>query len=124
MILDYLLQMQISLYMFEIQISVYIWKERRKKRDNPCRLCITGTDFCVYVRPDVLIHPCSFTFSWNPLCLNSQSLFLSYKCISLSLFFYFAYQGHHMLFSFSVCLTSLVYDPPMSILVTVIGIIS
>ena len=57
MILDYLLQMQISLYMFEIQISVYIWKERRKKRDNPCQLSITGTDFCVYVRPDVLIHP-------------------------------------------------------------------
>ena len=32
MILDYLLQIQISLYMFEIQISVYIWKEGRKER--------------------------------------------------------------------------------------------
>jgi len=31
MILDYLLQIQISLNMFEIQISVYIWKERRKE---------------------------------------------------------------------------------------------
>jgi hypothetical protein len=31
MILDCLLQIQISLYMFEIQISVYIWKEGRKE---------------------------------------------------------------------------------------------
>lgn len=39
---------EISLYMFEIQISVYIWKEgrRKKKRDNPCGFSITDTDFC------------------------------------------------------------------------------
>ena len=46
MILDCLLQIQISLYMFEIQISVYIWKEGGKKRENPCGFSITDTDFC------------------------------------------------------------------------------
>ena len=32
MVLDYPLQIEISLYMLEIQISVSVWKEERKER--------------------------------------------------------------------------------------------
>ena len=41
-------------YLLEIQISVYIWQEGRKERDNPSGLYITDTDYRVYVSPDVL----------------------------------------------------------------------
>ena len=43
MILDYPLQIEISLYMLEIQISKSIWKEERKG-ENPPGLSIIGTD--------------------------------------------------------------------------------
>ena len=43
MILDYPLQIEISLYMLEIQISKSIWKEERKG-ENPPGLSITDTD--------------------------------------------------------------------------------
>ena len=67
MILDYLLQIEIFLYMLEVQISVSIWKEERTER--PSQFAITDTDFWVCVNPDLLIHPCSSTFSWNLLFL-------------------------------------------------------
>ena len=65
MILDYQLQIEIFLYMLEVQISVSIWKEERT--ENPCRFAITDIDFWVCVSPDILIHPCSCIFSWNLL---------------------------------------------------------
>ena len=49
--MNYLLQQQISMYMLEISISVYLcWKEGRKAGDNPCGLPNTDADFCEYVR--------------------------------------------------------------------------
>ena len=49
--MNYLLQQQISMYMLEISISVYLcWKKGRKAGDNPCGLPTTDADFCEYVR--------------------------------------------------------------------------
>ena len=42
MILDYLLQIEIFLYMLEVQISVSIWKEERTER--PSQFAITETE--------------------------------------------------------------------------------
>ena len=64
----------------------------RKERDNAFGLSITPTDFCVYVSPYLWIHPWPFFFFlyWNPLCLNSQSLFLGCNFSSfVSLFKFF-----------------------------------
>ena len=86
MILDCLIQIQISLYMFEIQISVCIWKEGRKE----ILLVDSLLQIQIYVKPDLLIHPCYFSFLGTLcLCVNSQSLFLN-KCVPLYLAFYFA----------------------------------
>ena len=38
-------------YLLEIQISMYIWKEGRKERENSSELPITDRDFCVYPSP-------------------------------------------------------------------------
>ena len=38
--MGYLLQQQISMYMLEINISVYMCKEGRQAGDNPCGLLI------------------------------------------------------------------------------------
>ena len=75
----------------------------RKERENSSGLSIIDTDFYVYLSPDVLIHPYSFTFSWKLLIvLNSQNHFLCCKYVPLYLFLYIAYKGHHMLLSFSI----------------------
>ena len=68
----------------------------RKERDNPFGLSITPTDFCVYVNPYLWIHPCPFfffSFYCNPLCLNSQSLFLGCNFSSFVSLFKFFLQG-------------------------------
>ena len=52
----------------------------KKKRGNPFGLSILDTDFCVYVSPILLIHPCCFNF-FGTLCLCfefSESLFVFY----------------------------------------------
>ena len=74
--------------MFEIQISVYIWKEGRKEEK---RILVDSLlQIQISVRPDLLIHPCSFSFLGTLcVCVNSQSLFLN-KCVPLYLAFYFA----------------------------------
>ena len=52
--MEYLLRIQSSVNMVEIQISV--------EGDNPCGLSTTDTHFCIYVNPDFLIHPWPFGF--------------------------------------------------------------
>ena len=63
--MDFLLQIQISVYMLEIPISLYVWKKGMKVGDTPCGLSITDTYSCVYVSHKFLIHPWPFTFLWR-----------------------------------------------------------
>ena len=102
---DYLLQLQISICMLEIKISLYMcmegkqkekvggrqeiifvnylvkisvgmlevdfsaYVEGKKEEDNSCVLCITDTDFCVYISTDLLIHTWPFPiFFLKALC--------------------------------------------------------
>ena len=63
--MEYLLEIQISVYMLKIQILVYVRhtdfclyvKEGSKEEDNPCRLPVTDVDFCLHVSD---IHFCVF----------------------------------------------------------------
>ena len=140
--LDYLLQLQISMCMLEIKISLYMcmegkkerkegrrktgdnpcelpskdfWRyvrdthfsayvEGRKERENSCGLCITDTDFCLYINTDLLIHiwPIPFIFFFSKaLCLKVRvscvvndfpcmSSFCEEGASSVTFFFYVA----------------------------------
>ena len=92
---------------------------------------MTATDFCIYMKgrkeiilldyllhlqilcigkslpPNSSLHFFFFFFYWNPLCLNSQSLFLGCKLVPLYLFFNFSYKEHQRLLSSSIWLISL-----------------
>ena len=46
-LVDYLFQRQISLYM--LNTYVYMWMEGRKATDKPCGLAHTDRDFWIYV---------------------------------------------------------------------------
>ena len=59
-LVDYLIQIYISVGMLEIEFSAYV--EGKKEGDNFSRLSITTTDFCLYVSTDLLIHPWPFPF--------------------------------------------------------------
>ena len=75
------------------EISVFVGgrKQGKKKGGNPFGLSILDTGFCVYVSPDLLVHPCFFNFFGALcVCLNSQSLFLCYKLVILYFLFHFA----------------------------------
>ena len=48
-LVDYLFQRQISMYILEINTSVYMCMEGRKTRDKPCGLAHTDRDFWIYV---------------------------------------------------------------------------
>ena len=126
MILNYLLQIEISLYMLEIQISVYIWRKEGKK-DNPSELSITDPDFCVYVSSDVIIHPCSFTFSWKLLFVFefSESLFCVVN-LFLCIFFFFFLSTRESIcyFLYLPGWLHLVCNTYRSILVTFSGVVS
>ena len=92
-------------YVRDTEFSAYV--EGKKEGDNLSRLSITTTDFCLYVSTDLLIHPWPFFFFFNSLCLNLRVSFYIVKyflwiSLSLSLFFFFAYKGQHLLFSSSV----------------------
>ena len=81
----------------------------REEREKPLALPIAPTDFCVHVSPYFWIYPRPppFFFHWNPLCLNSQSLFLDYNLVSLYRIKNFSDKGHQRLLSSSVWLISL-----------------
>ena len=51
--------------------------------------------------------PFFFFFCWNPVCLNSQSLFLDCNLVSLYRFWNFSHKGHQRLLSSSVWLIAL-----------------
>ena len=88
--------------------------QRKKKGRNPFGLSILDTDFCVYVSPVLLIHPCSFNF-FGTLCV--WVLRISF-CVPL--FLLLILPGIHSICYF-LTLSAwlyLVYDPPRSILVT------
>ena len=77
--------MQIPMYSLEVQIPMYMGgrKGGRKEEGNPRGLLITHTGVYGYVRSDLLVHFqtlhilffFSFSLSWTPLYLKSQSLF-------------------------------------------------
>ena len=46
-LVEYLLETNISVYRSEIEISMCMQKERRKEADNPYGLLITDTDLCL-----------------------------------------------------------------------------
>ena len=48
---------EIFVSMLEIEISLHIWKEERKEKNNPCGLSITDTDSCVFVCLRHQIYP-------------------------------------------------------------------
>ena len=48
---------EIFVSVLEIQISLYIWKEERKEKNNPCGLSITDTDSSVFVCLHHRIYP-------------------------------------------------------------------
>ena len=83
--------------------ETHLWEEGAKKEES------RETFWIIYFRYWFLCICWSsppnssllFQLFWNPLCLNSQSLFLC-SCISS---FNFAWNSQHMLFSYSVCLT-------------------
>ena len=65
MILDYLLQIEICLYMLEIQISVYIWKEGERILLD--YLLQTQISVHMFWSAGLLTHHFTATFSWSPL---------------------------------------------------------
>ena len=46
-LVEYLLETNISVYRSEIEISMCMQKERRKEADNPYGILITDTDLCL-----------------------------------------------------------------------------
>ena len=59
-------------YVRDTDFSAYV--EGRKKRENSCGLCITDTDFYLYINTNLLIHiwpiPFIFFFFSKALCLK------------------------------------------------------
>ena len=74
-------------HLSHLQISVYMW--------------VPTSEFIP--APDTLF----FFFCWNPVCLNSQSLFLDCNLVSLYRFWNFSHKGHQRLLSSSVWLIAL-----------------
>ena len=81
-LVDYLLQLQISRHMLDTTTSVYMCTERKKKRsegrkagDNPCGLSITDTDFCVYIS-SVQLLSCVRLFATPWTAARQASAFL------------------------------------------------
>ena len=62
--MDFLLQIQISVYVRDTDFFVYVEGTNRggKVGDTACGLSIKDTYSCVYVCPEFLIHPWPFTF--------------------------------------------------------------
>ena len=108
-------------YLLEIQISVYIWQEGRKERDNPSELYITDTDYCEYVSSDVLTSLFLGNFILCRILRVTFCVVNLFLCIS-----FFILPTRDII---CCCLSPsdwfcLVYHPPRSILVAISGIIS
>jgi len=65
------------------------------KKENPSKLSIADTDFCVYVSPDLLIHTFSFTFSWNLLIVFEFSGSLQFSSVAQSCLTLQLHESHH-----------------------------
>ena len=130
MVLDYPLQIEISLYMLEIQISVSVWKEERKERILlDCLLQIQISVYVLSLTSEFILvfSPCFGTFCF---CLNSESL-LWCKFLPLLLFLTLIPQkGCPRRDDVICCFLSwsgwvrLDYVPPRSILVITAGMVS